>query len=103
MTVETPPSPFQRCSDEGLFNSGPAAVAAAQTLLRTAQSTGPLPPRDMGCHTSKSTKVVGASQKPGGQPAGEEPDPEAGTEAASGKDTSVKDGGPAPKSRDALL
>ncbi|XP_045842957.1 uncharacterized protein LOC123930748 [Meles meles] len=52
----------------------------------------------MGCHTSKSTKVVGESQKPGEQPKGEEPNLEAGAEAADGKDISLKDGGPAPKS-----
>ncbi|XP_045746280.1 CHD9 neighbor protein [Mirounga angustirostris] len=52
----------------------------------------------MGCLTSKSTKVVGESQKPGEQPRGEEPNLEAGAEAADGQDTSLKDGSPAPKS-----
>ncbi|XP_048960460.1 CHD9 neighbor protein [Canis lupus baileyi] len=52
----------------------------------------------MGCHTSKSTKVVGESHKPGEQPEGEEPNLEAGAEAADGKDISSKDGGPALKS-----
>lgn len=57
----------------------------------------------MGCQASKGTKVEGAAQEPGAQPAGGEPDPEASTEAAGGKDPSVKDGGPAPKGPDALL
>ncbi|XP_058383784.1 CHD9 neighbor protein [Diceros bicornis minor] len=52
----------------------------------------------MGCHSSKSTQVAGESQKPGEQPAGEEPDLEAGTEAADGKDASLQDGVPEPKS-----
>ncbi|XP_070356710.1 CHD9 neighbor protein [Equus asinus] len=52
----------------------------------------------MGCHSSKSTKVVGESQEPGEQPAGEEPNLEAGTEAADGKDASLQDGAPERKS-----
>ncbi|XP_045662888.1 uncharacterized protein LOC123798479 [Ursus americanus] len=52
----------------------------------------------MGCHASKSTKVVGESQEPGEQPEGEEPNLEAGAEAADGKDVSSKHGGPEPKS-----
>ncbi|XP_072824927.1 CHD9 neighbor protein [Vicugna pacos] len=51
----------------------------------------------MGCHSSKSIKVAGESQKSGGQPEGEEPNLEAGTEAADGKDASWKDGTPEQK------
>ncbi|XP_055002256.1 CHD9 neighbor protein [Sorex araneus] len=53
----------------------------------------------MGCHASKSTQVVGESQKPGEQPEGEEPNLEAVTKIADGKDgASLKDGAPEPKS-----
>ncbi|XP_068407438.1 CHD9 neighbor protein-like [Eschrichtius robustus] len=48
----------------------------------------------MECHSSKSTKVAGESQKPAEQPEGEEPNLGAGTEAADGKDASLKDGAP---------
>lgn len=46
----------------------------------------------MGCHSSKGTAVVEASQKPGDHPKGAEPTVEPGTEAADGKDTSMKEG-----------
>lgn len=52
----------------------------------------------MGCHSSKSTKVEGEPQKPGERPSGEEPDLEAGTAVADGKDTSPKEGAPEPQS-----
>lgn len=52
----------------------------------------------MGCHSSKSTKVVGETQKPKDQTSAEEPDLEAATEVADGKDASVKDGSPEPRS-----
>ncbi|XP_076989750.1 CHD9 neighbor protein [Tamandua tetradactyla] len=52
----------------------------------------------MGCHSSKTTKVVGESQKPREQPAGEGPNLESATEATDGKDSSLKDGTPEPKS-----
>ncbi|KAL2762457.1 uncharacterized protein WCI35_030806 [Daubentonia madagascariensis] len=53
----------------------------------------------MGCHSSKSTKVVDESQKAGEQLEGEEPTLETCTEAAAGKDDiSLKDGSPEPES-----
>lgn len=53
----------------------------------------------MGCHSSKTTQVEGESQKPGEQqPSGEEPNLEAGTVAADGKDASMKEGAPEPQS-----
>uniref|UniRef100_A0A8W4FNA7 CHD9 neighbor n=2 Tax=Sus scrofa TaxID=9823 RepID=A0A8W4FNA7_PIG len=52
----------------------------------------------MGCHSSKSTKVAGESQKPAEEPEGEEPNLEAGPEAADGKDASLKNGAPERKS-----
>ncbi|XP_048211573.1 uncharacterized protein LOC125358464 [Perognathus longimembris pacificus] len=52
----------------------------------------------MGCHSSKSTEVVEEYQKPGDQPEGEEPKPEAGIEAADHKDASLKEGAPEQKS-----
>ncbi|XP_053599494.1 uncharacterized protein CHD9NB [Phacochoerus africanus] len=52
----------------------------------------------MGCHSSKSTKVAGESQKPAEEPEGEEPNLEVGPEAADGKDASLKNGAPERKS-----
>lgn len=66
--------------------------------LGTSQGARPSRPADMGCHSSKSTKVEGEPQKPGEQPSGEEPDLEAGTAVADGKDTSRKEGAPEPQS-----
>ncbi|XP_062965988.1 CHD9 neighbor protein [Cynocephalus volans] len=57
----------------------------------------------MGCHASKGTEVVYESQKLGEQPKGEEPHLETVTEAADGKDISLEDGTPEPKSRDDFL
>lgn len=49
----------------------------------------------MGCHASKSTQVVGESEKPGEQSEEEEPNLEAVTKVADGQDTtSLKDGAP---------
>uniref|UniRef100_A0A8C3VRU8 CHD9 neighbor n=1 Tax=Catagonus wagneri TaxID=51154 RepID=A0A8C3VRU8_9CETA len=48
----------------------------------------------MGCHSSKSTKVAGESQKPAEEPEGEEPDLGAGPEAADGKDAPSQNGAP---------
>lgn len=45
VTIETQPVLFQQCSEEGLFKSGTVGVAAAQTLLRTAQNSGPSAPK----------------------------------------------------------
>lgn len=52
----------------------------------------------MGCHSSKTTKVVVEPQTAGEQPEGEEPNLEAGAEAADGRDTPLKDGVPEPQS-----
>nr|KAF6408768.1 hypothetical protein HJG63_000118 [Rousettus aegyptiacus] len=52
----------------------------------------------MGCHSSKNTEVVGEPQKPQDQTSAEEPNLEAGTEVADGKDAPVKDGSPEPRS-----
>ncbi|CAH6817079.1 Gm19935 [Phodopus roborovskii] len=46
----------------------------------------------MGCHSSKGCEVVEQSQKPGDPPEGGEPKADPGTEAADGKDTSMKEG-----------
>ncbi|XP_057567195.1 CHD9 neighbor protein [Hippopotamus amphibius kiboko] len=51
----------------------------------------------MGCHASKSTEVAEESQKPAEQLEKEEPNLGNGTEAADGKDTSLKDGTPEQK------
>lgn len=53
----------------------------------------------MGCNASKSTQVVGESEKPGERLEEEEPNLEAVTKVADGQDTiSLKDGAPEPKS-----
>lgn len=59
---------------------------------------GLLHPTEMGCHSSKNTEVVGEPQKPQDQTSAEEPNLEAGTEVADGKDAAVKDGSPEPRS-----
>nr|KAF6405976.1 hypothetical protein HJG59_000117 [Molossus molossus] len=52
----------------------------------------------MGCHSSKTTKVVVEPQAAGEQPQGEAPDLEASAEAADGKVTPLTAGVPEPQS-----
>lgn len=86
-------------TEEGLFNSGALRISHTDPPhLGTSRGTRPLRPAEMGCHSSKSTKVAGESQKPAEEPEGEEPNLEAGPEAADGKDASLKNGAPERKS-----